>query len=383
VLALVEEFGLETVEQYDVGNSQLAIDGTVDEHEEAFRALSTAARSELEAAVAEIERRREAVPLEAPYDAPSAEEWDAITVESWKRETLETDAARAAFDTIFRSLLTVEPSDVSLLYFLAYVDAAGGFGPITGVEGGAQERRIVGGTQQLSQRLAEELGDAVSLETPVRAISQDDAGVTVETDSGSYGGSYVVVSIPPALAGRIAYDPPLPARRDALTQRMPMGSTIKCVATYEAPFWREAGYSGQVLADDGVVGLVFDDSPAGGTRGALVGFVLADRARRWSERDPATRRERVLSDFARYFGDRAAEPLEYVEQAWSNEPWSAGCYAGNMTPGTMTGYGETLRAPVGRIHWAGTETATRWRGYMDGAIRSGERAAAEVGNRLA
>jgi monoamine oxidase len=164
---------------------------------------------------------------------------------------------------------------------------------------------------------------------------------------------------------------------------MPMGATIKCVATYEEPFWREQGYSGFVLADDGVVGFVFDDSPADATTGALVGFVVANEARIWSERDASERRERVLADFARYFGSRAAEPVEYVERAWSNEPWSGGCYAGNMTPGTMTGYGEVLREPVGRIHWAGTETATQWCGYMDGAVRSGERAAREVSGRLA
>lgn len=382
VLDLIEEFGLETTPQYDEGATLLAVDGSLGGHEDTFEVLPTEARSELEEAFVQIEVLREELPLEAPHEAPSADEWDATTVESWKRETLETAEARAAFDTILRSLVTVEPGDISLLYFLHYVNAAGGLGPITSVEGGAQERRVVGGTQQLSQLLADELDGAVHLESPVRAIAQDDAEVTVEADTGTYSGSYVVVAIPPVLAGRIAYDPPLPARRDALTQRMPMGATIKCVATYEEPFWREDGYSGQVLADDGVVGLMFDDSPADSTAGALVGFVLADRARLWSERDPATRREAVLADFARYFGERAADPTEYVEQAWSNEPWSAGCYAGNMTPGTMTGYGEVLREPVGRIHWAGTETATRWCGYMDGAVRSGKRAARAVSERL-
>ena len=382
VQGLVEEFGLETVRQYDDGTDQLALGGAVLEHDDALRALPPESYAELMDAFGRIETLREQVPLDAPYRAPDAEEWDATTLESWKRETLETGAARAAFDTVVRALITAEPADVSLLYFLYYVHSAGGIDPITGVEGGAQERRIVGGTQQLSERLVDELDDAVHLEAPVRAIAQDEAGVVVDSDAGTHIESYVIVAVPPALAGRIAYDPPLPARRDALTQRMPMGATIKCVATYEEPFWREQGYSGFVLADDGVVGFVFDDSPADATTGALVGFVVANEARAWSERDASERRDRVLVDFARYFGSRAAEPVEYVEQAWSNEPWSGGCYAGNMTPGTMTGYGEVLREPVGRIHWAGTETATRWCGYMDGAIRSGERAAREVIGRL-
>jgi monoamine oxidase len=382
VQGLVEEFGLGTVRQYDDGTDQLALGGTVLEHDDTLQALPPESYAELIDAFGLMETLRERIPLDAPYAAPDAGEWDATTLESWKRETLETGAARAAFDTVVRALITAEPADVSLLYFLYYVHAAGGVDRITGVEGGAQERRIVGGTQQLSERLADELDGTVHLEAPVRAIAQDEAGVVVDSDAGTHTASYVIVAIPPALAGRIAYDPPLPARRDALTQRMPMGATIKCVATYEEPFWREQGYSGFVLADDGVVGFVFDDSPADAATGALVGFVVANEARVWSERDASERRERVLADFARYFGPRAAEPVEYVERAWSNEPWSGGCYAGNMTPGTMTGYGEVLREPVGRIHWAGTETATRWCGYMDGAIRSGERAAGEVSGRL-
>ncbi|WP_458191123.1 flavin monoamine oxidase family protein [Haladaptatus sp. NG-WS-4] len=380
---LVTEFGLDTVSQFDDGLDQLSIDGTVSEHDDALQALPSESYAELMEAFGTVETLRSQIPLEAPYDAPDAEEWDATTVESWKRETIETAAARAAFDTVLRALFTTEPSEISLLFFLSYVHAAGGIETITGVEGGAQECRIEGGAQQLSQLMADELADAVHLEAPVRAITQDESGVTVESDGGAYTGAFVIVAIPPTLAGRIAYDPPLPARRDALTQRMPMGATIKCIATYEEPFWRTDGYSGFVLAEDTVVGFIFDDLAAESTTGALVGFVVGNQARTWSERDASDRRQQVLVDFARYFGDRAAEPVEYVEQTWSNEQWSAGCYAGNMTPGTMSSYGAVLREPVGRIHWAGAETATRWCGYMDGAIRSGNRVAGEVSGRLA
>lgn len=382
VNGFVEEFDLDTIPQFDEGLDQVSIDGTVNEHDDALRALPAKAYAELMDAFGQIETLRTQIPLHAPYDAPDAEEWDATTVDSWKRATLETTTARGAFDALFRALFTTDPSEISLLYFLTYVHAAGGIEVITGVEGGAQERRIEGGAQQVSRLLATELGEAVQLEAPVRAITQDDSGVTVESDAGAYTGAYVIVAIPPTLAGRIAYDPPLPARRDALTQRMPMGATIKCIATYEDPFWRTDGYSGFVLTNDDIVGFIFDDMGAESTTGALVGFIVSNEARTWSERDVSDRRERVLDDFARYFGGRAASPVEYTEQVWSNEAWSAGCYAGNMTPGTMTGYGDVLREPQGRIHWAGTETATQWCGYMDGAIRSGERAAAEVSSRL-
>lgn len=379
---LVEAFDLDTVAQFDDGLDLLSTAGTLAEHDDALQALPEASHTELVAAFDRIETLRTEIPLEAPYDAPHASEWDATTVDTWKRDHLETTAARRAFETVVRALFTTESAEISLLYFLTYVHAAGGVETITGVEGGAQERRIVGGAQQLSRLLSADLGDAVQLETPVRAISQDSEGVTVTGDAGTYTGTFAIVAVPPPLAGRIDYDPPLPARRDALLQRMPMGATIKCVATYETPFWRSAGYSGFVLSDDDVVGLVFDDTGADSQTGALVGFIVGNMARTWSERDAADRREQVLADFARFFGPQAGEPLEYVEQAWSNERWSAGCYAGNMTPGTMTGYGDVLREPAGRIHWAGTETAEQWCGYMDGAIRSGERAAAAVGRRL-
>ncbi|MDS0477065.1 flavin monoamine oxidase family protein [Natrinema sp. 1APR25-10V2] len=380
---LVETYDLDTIPQFDDGLDQIAIDGVVKEHEDALRALPSAAYSELMDAFGRLETLRTQIPLEEPYSAPNAEKWDGTTVEAWKRETLETTAARGAFDSLLRALFTTEPSEISLLYFLTYLHAGGGIERITGVEGGAQERRIEGGAQQLSQLLANELGDSVQLESPVRAVTHDDSGVIVESDTGTYTGSFAIVAIPPTLAGRITYDPPLPARRDALTQRMPMGATIKCIATYEEPFWRRAGYSGFVLTDDDVVGFMFDDTAPESTTGALVGFIAGETARTWSEREASDRRDQVLADFARYFGERAGDPLEYVEQSWSNEQWSAGCYAGNMTPGTMTGYGDALREPVGRIHWAGTETATQWCGYMDGAIRSGERAADEVSRRLA
>lgn len=382
VNGLVEEFDLDTVPQFDEGLDQLSIDGTVKEHDDTLSALPAEAYAELMDAFERLETLRTQIPLHSPYDAPDAEEWDATTVDSWKRATLETAAARGAFDALLRALFTTEPAEISLLYFLTYIHAAGGIEMITGIEGGAQERRIEGGAQQLSRLLATELNEAVQLEAPVRAITQDDARVTVESDAGAFIGAYVIVAIPPALAGRIAYDPPLPARRDALTQRMPMGATIKCIATYEEPFWRTEGYSGFVLTNDDIVGFIFDDMGAESTIGALVGFIVSNKARTWSEQDASDRREQVLGAFARYFGDQATSPVEYIEQVWSNEAWSAGCYAGNMTPGTMTGYGDVLRAPLGRIHWAGTETATQWCGYMDGAIRSGERAAAEVSSRL-
>jgi monoamine oxidase len=192
----------------------------------------------------------------------------------------------------------------------------------------------------------------------------------------------VIVAVPPALAGRIAYDPPLPATRDQLTQRLPMGSVIKCLAVYDEPFWRKDGLSGQVQSDTGPMKLTYDNSPPGGRPGVLLGFVEGHDARVLTRRSPRERGRVVTAEFARHFGPRAGRPRRLILKDWAEEPWSRGCYEGYAPPGVLTEYGMALRAPVGRIHWAGTETATRWVGYMDGAVSSGERAAREVLARL-
>jgi monoamine oxidase len=379
---LVEDLGIETFDQYVDGEAQFRAGGELARHDDAVRALSLPAQLNLLYAIRKLNGQSRQVPLDAPHEAPEAEAWDAMTVATWRDSVLKLAAARDAFDAIFRALFTSEPRELSYLYFLFYLNAGGGFASLTSVEGGAQQTRLVGGTQQLSQGLAGELGDRVHLGVPVYAIDRGD-GVTVHVDGLTATGEYAVVAVPPALAGRITYDPPLPAWRDGLTQRTPMGSVVKCVAAYEEPFWRAAGLSGEVVDAEGPVGLVYDDSPPDGSSGALVGFALGDDGRALADAAPEERRAAVLSAFADYFGRRAADPEAYADRAWANEAFSRGCYAGNMGPGTLSSYGDALRRPVGRLHWAGTETAEEWHGYMDGAIASGKRAATGVLDRLA
>jgi monoamine oxidase len=251
------------------------------------------------------------------------------------------------------------------------------------IKGGAQQERFVGGAQQLSERLADALAPRVVLRAPVRAIEQNAQSVVVHSDAGAYRGRLAIVAVPPLLAGRIRYAAPLPAKRDQLTARMPMGSVIKYVVAYERPFWREAGFSGEAVSDTGITVTTFDDSSHDARHPALVTFSDARAAREWSDRTPDERRAAVLAEFVRFFGPSAATPVAFVEKNWNDEPYSGGCYAGVTGPGALVAFGEALRQPCGRIHWAGTETATEWMGYLDGAIQSGQRAAAEVRARLA
>jgi monoamine oxidase len=317
------------------------------------------------------------VPEADPLKARKAAEWDGMTVETWQRRNVKTRGARALLDTAVRAVFAAEPSELSFLFFLHYLRQGGGLMRLTEIQNGAQQTRLAEGFQEVSVRLAKELGERVVLGAPVRAIRQEGAGAVVVSDRGEVGCERVIVAVPPALAGRIEYEPALPALRDQLTQRMPMGSVIKCVAFYEAPFWRTAGYSGEALGDAGAVKLVFDDSPEDGSHGALVGFIMGKDARAHSGK-PEARKKAALESFTRFFGPSASSPVDYIDQDWPAERWSRGCYAGVMGPGVLTAYSSALREPVGRVHWAGTETARVWMGYMEGALEAGERAADEV-----
>jgi monoamine oxidase len=227
--------------------------------------------------------------------------------------------------------------------------------------------------------MATQLGkENVVLSSPVRKITRLRDRVQVESDKLIAVGQRVIVAIPPPLAGRLQYSPALPADRDQLTQRFPMGSVMKVIAIYDKPFWRDQGYSGQVVADTPPVQVTFDNTPPSGSPGALMGFVEATSSRQLNTVSKATLKAKVLDNFGTYFGEPARHPIAFFEKRWDNDIWHRGCPVCFTPPGVLLDYGQAIRRPVGRIHWAGTETSTYWNGYMDGAVRSGERAAAEV-----
>ena len=356
------------------------------------RVVSPLALADFEQARARLDRMARQVPLEEPWMAPKAGAWDMQTFATWVQRNTRTAAARSLFELATEAVWAAEPGDVSLLHVLFYTRSGSGFNTLVGTGGGAQQDRVHGGSQRLALLMAEQLGaERLRLGAPVRAIEHGEAGVAVhasrlvqpQPEQVDLPGVVVaarraIVAIPPTLAGRIAYDPPLPARRDQLTQRMPQGTVIKTMAIYERPFWREQGLSGQATSDAGPARVVFDNSPADGSPGVLLGFLEGRLARQWGARPASERREAVLAGHARLFGERAASPGRFVERVWAEEEWTRGCYGCLMTTGGWTEFGRSLRTPVGPLHWAGAETATVWNGYMDGAVQSGERAAAEA-----
>ncbi len=371
-LALADELGAALFPTYNEGHNLVSYRGKHRRYRGAIPKLPPRVLASIGQAQLRLDRMARRVPLDEPWTAADAEAWDGQTVESWLRRHVGARGAREMLRLAVRAVFATEAADLSLLHFLFYSHAGGLLDRLLNVAGGAQESRVVGGSQVLATGLAAQLGDVVHLSCPVRRIVQDDARVTVHADGLTVDAGAVVVAIPPTLAGRIDYEPALPSWRDQLTQRMPMGSVIKSMAVYDEAFWRDDGLTGQVTSDVGPVQLTFDNSPPGGTPGVLLSFVEGVHARELSRRTLDERRAETLDCLAEHFGPRAAAPSEYLELDWSAERWSGGCYGAHLPPGVLTQFGPALRAPCGRIHWAGTETASVWAGYMDGAIRSGE-----------
>ena len=394
--ALAAELGVGTFPTYDEGRHVVEMGGERATFAGSFadaslqlvrdlsRAISPLSLIDFEQARVRLDRMARRVPLEAPWEAPRARRWDEQTFATWVRRNTRTAAARSLFELATEAVWAAEPADVSLLHVLFYTRSGGGFNSLVGTGGGAQQDRFHGGSQRIALLLAEQLGpERVRLGSPVRRIEHGGEGVAVHAAGGSGGPVRVqaeraILAVPPTLAGRIDYDPPLPGLRDQLTQRMPQGSVIKTMAIYDEPFWRAEGLSGQATSDLGPARVLFDNSPPDGTPGVLLGFLEGRFARHWATRPASERRAAILAGHARLLGPRAAQPVDFIERVWAEEEWTRGCYGCLMTTGGWTEYGRALRQPVGRLHWAGAETATVWNGYMDGAVRSGERAAAEA-----
>jgi monoamine oxidase len=303
---------------------------------------------------------------------------DGTTVESWMQANATTDEVRSFMRLVIRSLLCCETSEVSMLFFMHYLKSSGGFDYVITSGGGAQQDLFLGGVHQIAAKMGDGLGDDLVLEAPVRRIDHNDTGVVVRSDKGDFKGARAIVALPPPLAGRIEYEPMLPHLRQGLTDRSPMGSVIKVWFAYRTPFWRDKGLSGFAYRDCAEFSPVFDGTPPDSDIGILAGFFDSLHSTKWSALGRDARRAHALEELVRLFGPEAAEPIDYVETDWTQERWSAGCFGAVLQPGALVHFGEGLRTPVGRLHWAGTETAIEFTGYIEGAIRAGEAAADEA-----
>jgi monoamine oxidase len=338
----------------------------------------------------EVDKLAADVGVVAPWKHAKARQYDSMTLAQYLAPKGLTPTANAVADAIFQAIWGADAAELSFLYVLQYVagagnaKTAGAFLRLIATSGGAQERRIVGGSVVVAHKVAAGLGSRVILGAPVEKVKDHDGVVTVTTRGGpTVVAKQAIIAVPPVLASRIAFAPGLPAAKKTLLKAMTPGSLTKVEAVYDTPFWRDAGLSGQGVSDSGLARVPWDNSPPGAGVGVFFAFIGGRLHREWAALDPATRRARVLDDFVRFTADeRARSPLEYLEKDWTTESWTRGCPVGHFAPGVLSQHGAALRTPAGRIHFAGTETADYWLGYMDGAVRAGERAAKEAGAAL-
>jgi monoamine oxidase len=376
LLGEAKRLGIETYAQYESGLTILQLLGKITRFTGNVPKMPPLALIELGLLQRRWDREMKTLPADAPWNAPRAEEWDGQTLESWIVKHLRTRAGREFARLVPRGAWAAEARQVSYLWFLDALRNAGGLDYLMAVKGGALDSKFKGGMQQIAQRMGDELGARLMLGTPVEKIVQDSNGVRVITPKGEFTARFVIVAVPPGPVSRIQFEPHLPASRDGLQQRMPMGAIIKVIVSYAAPFWRDAGFSGQVATDDDALGIVMDDARETGPA-TLLCFIEGRHAVEMSAVGRDERKKAVIASLVKFFGAKAADFIGYEDNDWLIEPYVHG-YVGHMPPGAMTRFGSALREPCGRIHWASSETATEWAGYIEGGLCSGIRAAREV-----
>ncbi len=366
VLALASELGVGTFASYYKGNLMFEFLGSF------YEDSGDEQRSKrLAQVIAELETMSTDVPLESPWTATNAQAWDGQTVGQWLDTKGLSSDDRFTLDAAIATTMSADINELSLLYFLFYLHSAGGYDAL---EVDAQELRLVGGAHQLSLRMAEDLGDRVKLNAAVTTIDQTDPErVRVTSAAGTFYAERVIVAMMPADTLRLSYLPELSVQRRALSEGWKAGDGMKVSVAYPRPFWRDSGRNGMIVFENSLVEITFDNSPADGSAGVIMGFIDSSRA----PTDASERKTQVVAALTRALGSSAATPVDYVEKDWAADAWASGCVPGLPTD-VFSSHGAALREPFDRIHWAGTETARRWTGYMDGAIRAGARAAEEV-----
>jgi monoamine oxidase len=375
---LLKEFGIPAFKTHDEGKTILHWAGRTKTYKGLIPPLPIPALLSLNNAIKKMNRLSAGIDPSKPWAAAKAEHWDSITLQAWMDRQMLNRKAKDLFSLAAQAIFAAHPAEISMLFALYYTRSGVDFENLMNIRNGAQDERILGGADLPARKMAEILREEIRLSMPVDHVQQDEKGVTVTARGNLFTAQKLLFAIPPPMFSKIGFSSPVSAERKQLWQRMPMGAVWKCYAIYPEPFWRKKGLNGVVASDSGYTRVVFDNSPHDGSTGILMGFVLADEARAFSRLNDEERKKAILDSFAKYYGPEASTPLQYIDQTWIEEEWSQGCYTAFMAPHTMTSLGKILRTPEGHFHFAGTETAEEWNGYMEGAVRAGEREARNV-----
>ncbi len=379
IVGLAGEVGVTTYKTWVKGAHLLVGDGRTRRYTGLIPKISPLAVLSLALAQWKLNRMARQVPLDAPWTARRAAEWDARSIASWLEQSgVRTTIARDLFESAVRGLMTGDLAETSLLHLLYLAHAHGSIETLFSIENGSQENMVNGGAGSIAQRVADALGGVIRLSTPVRAVTQRDDHVLVAGDALTVSARRAVVTVPPALALEIAFDPALPDDRTALYRNAAAGWETKTLVVYDEPFWRADGLSGQSAEPGSAAEVTLDASPSSGRPGVIASFTFGSVAQRFQALGEDARRAAVVDALTARLCARAAKPVQVIETSWWNEQWSRGCAMAHFGLNTLSRYGHLLREPFGRVHWAGTETSTISHGAIDGAVRSGERVATEI-----
>jgi len=377
--ALLGELGIDLFPAYREGDDVYVDEsGRAHRHSGDHGGLSSADERELKEGDAKLDALAKELDPEAPWEHPRARELDTITFDEWLRTEVKGETARENLRSYLADGFLTKPAhSFSLLQGLWVIAGAGGTYELFAAEQ-CLAYRVVGGSQLIPLRMAEELGSRVVLGVPVRAIRWRDGGVEVDAGHVRVTADAVVVAVAPNLAATIRFSPALPAWRMRLQQASSQGSVTKVLAVYDHPFWREDGLSGEGFAPHQLVRELYDNTPPSASVGVLCTFLPGEQADEVARMAPDARRAAVLDGMAAFVGPEALRATELIETDWAAEEWTRGAYASTFGIGGLTRFGPDLRRPVGPIHWACSDISGVGHMHMEGGVRSGEAAAAEV-----
>ncbi|WP_432264423.1 flavin monoamine oxidase family protein [Arthrobacter crystallopoietes] len=393
LLGLLDELGLDTFPRYRHGESiYIGPDAKRKRYTGELFPVTERTQDEMNRLIGILDALAAEAGPEAPWTHPMARELDTISFHHWlRKQSSDEDACNNIGLFIAGGMLTKPAHSFSALQAVLMAASAGSFSNLVD-DNFILDKRVIGGMQQVSERLAAKLGDDVVLNSPVRTLrwvgqAPDAAtaaagsthdGVTAISDSVTVRARFAIMAVPPNLYSRVSFEPPLPRRQHQMHQHQSLGLVIKVHAVYETPFWREDGLSGTCFSPTSVVQEVYDNTNYQDPRGTLVGFISDEKADAMFELSAEDRKAAVLEAVAEYLGPKALEPVVYYESDWGSEEWTRGAYAASYDLGGLHRYGKDQLTPVGPIYWSCSDLAAEGYQHVDGAVRMGQQTAARI-----
>jgi monoamine oxidase len=379
MFTLAGEYGLAMYPTNTAGENVMLQNGEVKRYTGLIPPVNPLDLASFYQAAKRLDQMAKSVPLAAPWTAKQAAEWDHQTIDTWMDSLLSllTPGGRQTMTASVTEIYCSHPGEVSFLNLLHQIHGTGTFEYMSQLRGGAQQNLLTGGAQGIANAIASELGSAVHLQSPVRHIKQSDDGVEVSGENTQAHAKRAIVTVPITIQSRIHFEPALPMDRAQLIQRVPLGAVVRAVIEWETPFWRADGLSGETVDFDSPITASIDASPPSGA-GVISSYAFGPHGREVGKLDAAERKALFLRELGKRLGPKVASPAEYREYTWTSDLWAGGAIQAHFPPGVLTSLGTALHEPVGRLHWAGADGAQEWPGFIEGAVRSGERAANEA-----